>query len=262
MMKPLLAAHGLTVERNGARILDRIDLSIGAREAVAIVGPSGAGKSTLARCLLGLVAPSGGRIEIDGSALTALNPRRRAAYLAWLPQLAPPTEAIAVIEFLAAARFRFDESWGTSRARARAALEACGIVALAEQAVDSLSGGELQRVALAGLIAQDSRAFLLDEPSNHLDPRRQRDIYRLLAAQWQDGRTLLIITHDVNLLAELGVGADATPPRVVGLDSGRITFQRRFGDEAMAADLGALFGLRYRWIDVGPRRLLLPVDGP
>ncbi len=259
-MSTLLAARGLSLTRGGARILDTVDLEVGAGEAVAIVGPSGAGKSSLARCLLGLIAPSGGRIEIDGRPLNQLTARRRAGYLAWLPQLPSPGEPIAVVEFLAAARFRFDEPWAASRARALEALQACGIGALAEQAVDSLSGGELQRVALAGLMAQDARAFVLDEPSNHLDPRRQRDTYRLLAEQWRAGRALLIITHDVNLLAELVAGTGSPAPRVVGMRAGRVAFERRFGEAAMAEDLSALFGMHYRWVEVGARALLLPVE--
>ena len=260
-MKPLLRARDLAVERGRVKLLQGIDLEVGERDVVAIVGPSGAGKTTLARCLLGLVTPSGGRIEIDGAPLGALNPRRRAAYLAWLPQMALTVESIAVIEFLAAARFRFDESWGASRAGALAALRECGIERLAEQSVDSLSGGELQRVALAGLIAQDSRVFLLDEPSNHLDPRRQRDIYRLLGNQWRAGRTLIIITHDVNLLSELGSAGRSGPPRVMGIRGGRLAFQRRLGEEALASDLGALFDMPYTWVEAGGRRLLLPGDG-
>src|SRR5262249_2193811 len=143
---------------------------------VAIVGPNGAGKTTLIRVALGVVQPSSGRVLVDGEPLSALSGRSRAAKLGWLPQRGVVLEPITALEFVAAARFRFREGYACSLAAAGRALAAAGIPAVEGSLITTLSGGELQRVLIASLLAQEAPRLLLDEPASHLDPAQQLEI--------------------------------------------------------------------------------------
>src|SRR5690606_34747423 len=118
-----------------------------------------------------------------------------------------------------------------------------------------LSGGERQRVALATLLAQEPRIALLDEPASHLDPAQQVEAYRLIGELWRQGLGVLLVTHDVNLLGELGPAPDV---HVVGLAGGRVAFRSNLAAADLPEQLGALFRIPFASLDHQGRRVLLP----
>ena len=132
----------------------------------------------------------------------------------------------------AAPRFRFRESHAESQRAAASALARVGASAYATRRMTELSGGERQRVAFACLIAQEARVLLFDEPANHLDPAQQLEVYRLLGELWREGHTIVCISHDVNLLQQLG---DSAEVRVVGLRAARVAFEARLSDPELPA---------------------------
>ncbi len=144
-----LLVDDLRVDVGGRTILDGISLCLAPGECVALVGPNGAGKSTLIRAMLGLLAPTRGQVSWQGEDVRKMAGRARAAAMAWLPQHGLIQEAVPVIEFVKAARFRFSEGRRQSLAAAGAALEAVGAGGLEEQAVSTLSGGESARMRLS-----------------------------------------------------------------------------------------------------------------
>ncbi|MEB2310303.1 MAG: ABC transporter ATP-binding protein [Sorangiineae bacterium] len=247
-----LRLEDVIVEARGQRLIDGVTLSLARGALIALVGPNGAGKTTLLRAALGLVRPRGGHVTIDGEELARLSARERAARLSWLPQHVFVTEAIPALELVAAARYRFREGRRRSLEAARAALERVGAAALGPRIVQELSGGERQRVALAGALAQETPFVLLDEPANHLDPAQQLEVYELIGALWQSGLGVLLVTHDVNLLAQLG---DAARVTVVGLAAGRTRFTLSYDDAKLFDELGALFGLELSVVTLGDRRV-------
>ena len=245
----------LSVKIGERMLLDRITLRIAPGEFVALIGPNGAGKTTLLRTALALRAPSAGSVRLASKSVAKLDARTRAALIAWLPQHIRADEPVTGLESVAAARFRFRESHAQSRSAAERALARVGASAYAERPVTQLSGGERQRVAFACLVAQEAQILVFDEPANHLDPAQQLDVYRLLGELWREGRSILCINHDVNLLHQVG---DAARVRVVGLRAGRIAFDAPFADPTLPAQLGALFGIEMDSLQGSEQRFIVP----
>lgn len=250
-----LAWHETWVERGGRTLLRDIDLTLATGQFIALVGPNGSGKTTLLRTALGLVAPSRGRVTLGDREVKSLAPRERAASVAWLPQILVNTEPLAVHEAVATGRYRFGESPQRSRDAALLALARLGAAHLADRNVTALSGGERQRVALATVLAQESPLVLLDEPANHLDPAHQVEAYTLVGKLWQEGLGVLMVTHDVNLLAGLPEHARV---RVVGLREGAMPLDSTLDDPTLPERFSALFAMPMRAILCEGRRVILP----
>jgi iron complex transport system ATP-binding protein len=238
-----LVVAGVTVTLRGRNLLDAISLRVESGDAVALLGPNGAGKTTLLRCILGLVRPTRGSVLLHGADHRTLSAKQRAGLVAHLAQHASFDDALTVLEYVAAARFRHAETRRASERAARAALDRVDALNLAERRLGPLSGGERQRVALAALLAQQAAIVLLDEPANHLDPSRQAQSYALLGELQQAGSTMLIVTHDVNCLAHLWCPERV---RVVGMKQGRCAFELPFGADQLCDEISELYGVPMR----------------
>jgi len=237
-----ISIEDVAVQSRSQRVLEGISIRIDCGDRVVLIGPNGAGKTTLLRAILGLVPLSTGRILIDGQANHALSPQERAAKIAWLPQQALADEAITTLEYVAAARFRFRESRRSAHAAALRALGRVDAEPWASRLVTQLSGGEQQRVALAALLAQESRILLADEPANHLDPAQQVAIWGLLG-QFATSGTMVVVTHDVNWVSWLG---PLSGTRIMALKQGRVAFDVMASDVSLTDRLSELYGIRMR----------------
>ena len=205
--------------------LQGIDLAFAPRETVALLGASGCGKSTLLRVALGLLAPDGGRVTLDGVVMDARSApalRRRFGYVIQDGGLFPHLDARGNVSLMAR-----HLGWETRRIEARlrelAELTRFPADALARYPAQ-LSGGQRQRVALMRALALDPEVLLLDEPLGSLDPlvraelqQDLRDVFRAL------GKTVLLVTHD---LAEAAFFAH----RIVLLRDGRVVQQGGFAE--------------------------------
>ncbi len=195
--------------------LQDVDLSIEAREGVLIVGGNGSGKSTLAWILAGLLRPSYGECLLGGTPVREQIGSVALAFQHARLQLQRST----VGRDVRAAGAADDEA-------VAAALAAVGLApaAFADRRIDSLSGGEQRRVALAGLLSRRPSALVLDEPLAGLDARSRDGLLDLLAGLRHDhGLTIVVISHDLG-------GMDRVCDRLVRLDGGRI-----LGDTMMTA---------------------------
>ena len=199
----MLTLTGLTKTFGDRRVLDGLDLEIGAGESVALLGANGSGKTTTLRCIVGLAHPDAGRVSIAGidAASDPLSARR---HLSYLPQKSvfPPTltvrETLGVV-----ARLR-----GTPTSAVDRELESCGLAGLADRNVGQLSGGERQRLAMAVAFLPTVDLYLFDEASASLDPLASRILFRRARQLQRDGHTLLFTTHipaDVRHLATRAV---------------------------------------------------------
>ncbi len=244
-----------TAVLGGEKRLDAVSLSLEPGELVVLLGPNGAGKTTLLRAALGLVPLESGSVSLDSRPVGTINPRERAGHVGWLPQQASIDEPLTVLELVAAARYRFNESFQQSAELGMEALKRVRADGLAGRRITELSGGERQRAALAALLAQDAPIVLLDEPANHLDPSHQIDAYRLVGELWRAGLGVLCVTHDVNLVANVG---NPERVRVVGLERGRLQFDVPYSSPELPQRLSELFALELLALEAHGRRIIVP----
>ncbi len=200
-----LACTQLTVEVAGRALVRDLELTIGSGTVTAILGRNGAGKTLTLHTLVGLRAPARGSVTLDGEALANWPRRALARKLGLLTQTTEDPFPSTVLDSVLVGRHPHIDFWrwesDADRAIASAALATVALEDLAERDVDTLSGGERRRVALAALLAQNPEVFLLDEPINHLDPHHQLDVLNLMRDKARAGRTVVMSLHDAGLAA-------------------------------------------------------------
>jgi iron complex transport system ATP-binding protein len=203
---PLLAVRDLRLEVPGRTLCRGLSFDVRAGECWVLVGPNGAGKTTLLTTLAGLRAPAAGHIALAGDALATTPARTRACRLGLLPQDTFDAFPATAQEIALAGRHPHVPRWRPESAHdvalAQAALAAVGMADSAQRNVQTLSGGERRRVALAMLLAQDPDLMLLDEPTNHLDVAHEVRALELLARRAHEGRHAVVMAlHDLTLAA-------------------------------------------------------------
>jgi len=179
-----------------------LDLAPGSR--LAILGRNGAGKSTLLSALAGLREPDAGVLRLAGRSYAELGPRAAARLRGWLGQERSDPFASTVLDTVLTGRHPHLDRWAWESAAdvaiARAALAATGLAGFEQREIHTLSGGERQRVAIAALLAQAPRLYLLDEPLAHLDLNHQIATLELLTRRArEDGIAVAMVLHDPNL---------------------------------------------------------------
>jgi iron complex transport system ATP-binding protein len=171
----------------------------------ALVGPNGSGKSTLVRALVGRVPLVGGTIAIDGEPVRDETRRLMAQRVAVVTQREDPAFAIGVRDYVALGRYPHLGLWRAASAVDRAAtdraVQLTEIETLLDRTITELSGGEWQRVRLARAIAQGGDAIVLDEPTTFLDVGHEMAIFELLIALAKQGHAVLLVSHQLNLVA-------------------------------------------------------------
>jgi len=201
----LLGVSGLDVTVSGRTLVRGLDFGVTAGEFACILGPNGAGKSLTLHTLAGLRPPARGSIALCGRPLDAWPRRERARRIGLLTQTSEDPFPGTVLDAVLVGRHPHIEPWRWESpqdvAIAQTALAACDLAAFEERAIDTLSGGERRRVALAAVLAQDPDVLLLDEPQNHLDPHHQLTILKLLRTRADQGRAVIATLHDPSLAA-------------------------------------------------------------
>ena len=184
----------------GHRALEDVTLEVGEGERVALIGPNGAGKSTLLHIMAALEFPRVGEVRVMGQRVdrrSAAEARRKVGFLFQDPddQVFMPS----VYEDVAFGPLNMGLPEEEVRRRVEGALEASGAAHLARRVPQNLSLGEKKRVAIAGVLAMDPDVLVFDEPTSSLDPSGSEDIMELLDELNQEGKTIVISTHDVEL---------------------------------------------------------------
>ena len=201
---PLLETCRLQVGIGTRSFCRELDLTLNAGEVLAILGRNGVGKSTLLSVLAGLRQPQQGAVRLCGHGYDEIAGRQAARLRGWLAQRQHDAFAASVLETVLVGRHPHAERWSwesaDDEAIALAALMSVDLADLAGRDVLTLSGGERQRVAIAALLAQQPRVYLLDEPIAHLDLKHQVAMLDLFVARAQAEQAgVVTILHDPSL---------------------------------------------------------------
>ncbi len=230
-----LAFDGLIVRYPSRARAALNDVSLTAKPGciTAVVGPNGSGKSSLVRTLLRRVPLQAGRISLDGSDIAPLDARALAQQVAIVPQREEPIMPLSVQEFVMLGRHPRRGAFGAPSAndqqQVELALSRAGIAEAIGRTTDSLSGGEWQRVRIARALAQDTPVLVLDEPTTFLDIAHEMAVFELVDALAREGRTVLLVSHQLNLVARF---AD----HIVLLHEGRVAASGTT-DDVMRGDI-------------------------
>jgi putative ABC transport system ATP-binding protein len=217
----VLALRDLTkgYRSTGAPVLNGLSLELASGEYLAIMGESGAGKSTLLNLIAGLERPDAGSVQFEGQDLGTLDDdaltRLRRARLGFVFQAFHVLPYLRVWQNVALPLDLLGTPQPERRARALAALARLGMGALAERYPRELSGGELQRTAIARALVHEPRLVLADEPTGNLDARSAAQVLALLRSQLREcGAAGILITHSQ--------AAAGTADRILCLEGGRL----------------------------------------
>ncbi|NDU75615.1 ATP-binding cassette domain-containing protein [Actinomadura sp. DSM 109109] len=198
----MLEVSGLGHAYGGHRVLKGVDLRIGEGELVTIVGPSGCGKSTLLRCLAGLMAPSEGKVVLNGDVVDGVPGDLAVVFQDYSRSLMP---WLTVRDNVALPLRRRGLGRSERRARAAEALESVGLRDAAGKYPWQLSGGMQQRVSIARALAYRPTLLLMDEPFGSVDAQTREDLEDLvLQVHRSQGVTILLVTHDIDESVYLG----------------------------------------------------------
>src|SRR3954465_15331148 len=222
-------------------VVDDVSLSVAQGELTGILGPNGSGKTTLLKMLAGTLTPSAGAIAFNGRSLAAGKRRDLARRIALVPQETHAPFDFTVLDIVLMGRFphlgTFALEGPADLAIARQALAATGTSAFEQRPFATLSGGEKQRVVIAGALAQSPELLLLDEPTASLDLGHQLDVQLLLTRLNRDhGVTMVLSTHDLNLAA-------AVCRELILLRAGSVLAQGRTEDVLTPDIVRALYGV-------------------
>ncbi len=218
---PLLTARGVTKSvgdgRGSRRLLDGADLDLGAGEIVAILGRSGSGKSTFLNLIGGIDTIDAGTVEVGGCRVDRLDEagltsyrREQVGFVFQLFHLIPELTARQNVLLPA----RMAGAGNGIAVRGDALLERFGVAGVADQFPHTLSGGEQQRIAIARALVNDAPLILADEPTGNLDPEAAATVLAALRGISDEGRSVLLVTHERD--------ATAIADRVVRLEASRL----------------------------------------
>lgn len=183
-------------------VLDNVSLEIQHGEFVGIVGPNGGGKSTLLKLMLGFLTPNKGTVKILGK-----SPRKGRSKIGYVAQYAnfEKNFPITVMETVLMGRVTGNSfMWKYSAediALAEEALQKTEILNLKDRILNTLSGGQLQRVLIARALVGSPRILILDEPTSNVDSRMEEDIFDLLK-KLNEKSTIIVVSHDIGFISE------------------------------------------------------------
>ncbi len=235
---------------DGADVVHDASLTLRPGEVTVLVGPNGSGKSTLLRTVARLQRPRTATLVIDADTDgLALSPREFSRRVALLTQGRPAPSGLTVRDVVEFGRYPYRGRWGKADPDGRDAVDRAlamtGVAELAERGAEHLSGGQLQRVWLAGCLAQETGVLLLDEPTTYLDLRYQIELLDLMRDLADDhGIAVGAVLHDLDQAA-------AVADRIVLLHAGRVIADGEPEDVLTPERLTGTYGIRIE-VDTDP----------
>lgn len=249
----VLDVRNLSFKYESIEILHDISFQVPQKTVFAILGPNGSGKTTLLRCLNRLLTPSSGSVRLENCDLWNMRPGERAKYVAYAPQRTA-VSGLSVFDSVLLGRLPH-RRWNSATLDAKKTwevLERLNLTEKASRTLDTLSGGELQKVQMARVLVQEPKLILLDEPTSALDWKNRAEILTLLEEIVQkDGVSVILTIHDIN-------DALAHAHRLLLLHRGEIVTQTT-PSTVSNAELSEVYGLPVQLHDLRGRRVALSI---
>jgi iron complex transport system ATP-binding protein len=255
----LISVRNLTFRVGNKTLLDDLSFDVRTGEYLTIIGPNGAGKSTLLKCLDNILTDWSGSILLDDTALKQIPQVHLARRIAFVQQSVTKLFSFTVRQLVEMGRYPhlkwLSPLTDCDRQIVEEALTAMGIAHLADRTIETLSGGEMQKVHLATALVQQADILFLDEPTTYLDYKYQSEIGRLLRTiNQQQNKTIIEVTHDVNRAL-----LDAT--HVIALSEGKIVFDGSPGYLMDTDHLRNIYGIDFQFVDHPSLPLKIVVPG-
>ncbi|MFQ3548580.1 MAG: ABC transporter ATP-binding protein [Armatimonadota bacterium] len=222
MISPIVEFQNLSYSIEGRLILENITFSVNRGEYLSIIGPNGAGKSTLIKCLDRINLGWTGNIKLDGKPLENYKQKEIARKIGYVPQADGRLYPFSVYEFILMGRYPYLSPFSSISNEDKQIVKDCmkstQTEHIADRLMDTLSGGERQKVFIAAALAQGAEILLLDEPTTFLDYHHQVDVLNLLnEVNKNKNITVISVTHDIN-------SAVRCSSMIVALKNGKIVF--------------------------------------
>lgn len=183
--------------------IDNVSFDVKEKDFINIIGKSGSGKSTLLTLLSAIIEPTSGDIFVEGKNFSSMNDEEKSEYrnefIGYVPQSLGTLPTLNVLDNVRLPYF-FKKREGDGIERARMLLDMCGILDLENDFCKNLSGGELKRVLIARALMNEPKILIADEPTSDLDSKTTIEIMNMLKEINEKGTTIIIVTHDNDLL--------------------------------------------------------------
>lgn len=231
--------HGLQLIRNGRHILRDVSAVFEMGKLHFCVGRNGSGKSSLLKCIAG-IEKEGDNIRIMNDFMGNFSAKMRAKKIAFISQMQVVPVQIPVFDYILMGRFPYLNWLGNFSAADKAIAEKyialLNLQTLSQQNIQTLSGGEFQKVCIARALTQETPILLLDEPAQSLDPFNKKWLYDFLPTLVENGKTIICITHDIEYLPENAL--------IWGMVDGQMVWQGEMGNN-MREIWQKVFGINF-----------------
>lgn len=206
-MTTLLDVSGITVKVDNKFLLSNISFQLQQGDYLCVLGPNGAGKSTLLKTLLSIIKPTAGTIFLNQQSLSQLSQKYLAQQLSYVPQAHGRQLHFTVTDFIKMGRYAYHTVFSDWLPEDQYAMEHAINITNTEgflkRQMNTLSGGEVQRVMIAAALCQQTPLLLLDEPSSFLDPHHQVEVHQLIRKlNKQHNISIIEVSHDLNHAAQ------------------------------------------------------------
>jgi len=258
MSQPIIKAENISFSYNLTPVLHSISINISKGEFIGIIGPNGSGKSTLLKLLGGVLTADSGNFSFNGTDYREHKRKQLARSITWVAQDHPMVFPFKVSEVVLMGRhpylspFTFEGEEDIEIVKN--AMERTQTLQFAQRGFNEISGGEKQRVMIAGAIAQEPDVMILDEPTSALDIKYQIQILNILKQLNEDeGMTVILAMHDLHLASKFC-------DRLILLDHGQV-FQDGSPEEVLRKEhIEKVYGIEVQIIrDQGGKIIISPV---
>jgi iron complex transport system ATP-binding protein len=241
-----LYAEELCIAYGDKAVVEGLSLRIPPGEITALVGANGSGKSTILKTMCRIMRPKNGAVYLDGKAIHTLSTKEVARQLAILPQNPEAPGRLMVHELISYGRFPHKKGFGMLTKKDReiidGTLEIIGMTEFRDRTIDSLSGGQRQKIWIAMALAQETDILFLDEPTTFLDMAHQLEVLQLLEyLNHSQGRTIIMVVHDLNHAARYA-------RYMIAIKKGRILYEGSPQEVMTPEMMEYVFGVKAKFL--------------